>query len=299
MEIITQSAEHHFLGMLEKIKTGPKDWHVLHFAFSKLINHDDIIRVAAAIPKKLEKESAHAHAFAKQLAAHAQGFENAFLYVFADNDVNFLVRADDQDKKLLLDALYKQMAAALKSGLSDSAILAHEIYNYQKLADQKFLSVKRFESYRAMSDTNKISSIALRRDRREAPLVLLIEDDKFTASYTANILGKDYELVVCRTGEEGVMAYIEHAPDIVFLDIHLPGFSGHDTLAAINIIDADAFVVMLSVDAVKESIVRAAYGGAKNFLKKPFSKERLINVVKNSPHIRGFAMGQNEGGSLH
>jgi DNA-binding response OmpR family regulator len=117
---------------------------------------------------------------------------------------------------------------------------------------------------------------------------MIVEDDRFTASYAANILSKEYELSVCRTGEEGIIAYIEHAPDIVFLDIHLPGLNGHDTLRAIKAADPKAFVVMLSVDTAKTSIVESTQSGAHSFLKKPFSKERLLNTVKASPYVRGI-----------
>jgi two-component system chemotaxis response regulator CheY len=164
------------------------------------------------------------------------------------------------------------------------------------MADRKLLSARRFEAYRAMSDVHKVSSIAVRRERHLNPRVLIIEDDRFTAVYATNILSKEYDLTVCRTGEEGLAAYIEQAPDIVFLDVHMPGLSGHETLAGIKAVDPKAFVVMLSADTMKTNIVQAADGGAKNFLKKPFSKERLLNTVKNSPYVRGFEIQKTDDG---
>jgi DNA-binding NtrC family response regulator len=59
-------------------------------------------------------------------------------------------------------------------------------------------------------------------------------------------------------------------------DIHLPGLDGHETLNAIRKADPAAYVVMLSVDAVKTNIVEASKGGASGFLKKPFTKDRMI-----------------------
>jgi DNA-binding response OmpR family regulator len=117
--------------------------------------------------------------------------------------------------------------------------------------------------------------------------VLLVEDDRFTASFAANILNKDYDLVHSKTGEDAIIAYVEHAPDIVLLDIHLPGLNGHETLRAIKKADGDAAIIMLSVDTVKQNIVGAAQGGAITFLKKPFSKDRLLAAILKSPHIKG------------
>ena len=85
-----------------------------------------------------------------------------------------------------------------------------------------------------MADSNKVASIDIRRDRHEDPVVMMVEDDRFTATYAANIISKDFDLILAKSGEEAIALYIEHCPDIVFLDIHLPGLSGLDTLVAIK-----------------------------------------------------------------
>jgi CheY-like chemotaxis protein len=190
------------------------------------------------------------------------------------------------------------MGKHAQSDYADRCVLGDDLYNYQKLADAKLLSAKCFEAYKAMGDANRVMSIPIRRSRRDVSKVMIVEDDRFTASYAANILSKDYDLTICRTGEEGIIAYIEHAPDIVFLDIHLPGINGHDTLQAIRAVDPKAFVVMLSVDTAQNSISRATKTGAHSFLKKPFSKDRLLNTVKSSPYVRGIHDDDSDG-SIH
>ena len=117
---------------------------------------------------------------------------------------------------------------------------------------------------------------------------MMVEDDRFTSTYAATILGTDFDLLIAKDGEEAIEAYIKNAPDIVFLDIHLPGLSGHDVLKALHAIDPEAFIVMLSADTVKENIVEATQHGARKFLKKPFTKERLIETVRNSPYVRSL-----------
>jgi DNA-binding response OmpR family regulator len=57
-------------------------------------------------------------------------------------------------------------------------------------------------------------------------------------------------------------------------------------LQAIKSADADAFVVMLSVDTAKSSILSASEKGATSYLKKPFSRERVLNTLRLSPFIR-------------
>lgn len=286
MEAVRESAEYHFLTTLDKIKKKPKGWMALHFALSRLLVHGTLVEQPEDIQDNLAKVRIKSEAFMDELLRQASDLSLGIAYLFSDNDVVLLAKMENDEDQKLLKAVYKAMAKQLRADFSSMTNLATDFYSYQKLADQKFLSAKAFEAYYAMSDIHKVESIPIRRQRREDPRVLIVEDDRFTASYTANILSKDYDLTVCRNGEEAITAYIDQAPDIVFLDIHLPGLSGHDTLQAIKAADPTAFVVMLSVDTMKDNIVAASHHGAKNFLKKPFSKERLLNIVKSSPFVR-------------
>lgn len=288
IESVRESAEYHFLTTLEKIKKAPKGWRALHFGLSQTLDHSTLVSTPSDIEQNIAKARIKSEAFMDELLRQASDLKTSIAYLFPDNDAILLAKIDSESEKQLLQAVFKVMQDELKSGLSQMTNLETDFYSYQKLADQKFLSAKRFEAYYAMCDKNKVSSIPVRRQRREDSRVLVVEDDRFTASYTANILSKDYDVYVCRNGEESIAAYIDQAPDIVFMDIHLPGLSGHGALQAIKAVDPHAFVVMLSVDTMKENIVGAAEGGAKNFLKKPFSKERLLNVVRSSPYVRGI-----------
>ena len=287
MDIIHESAEHHFLTKLEALKKDPADWIVLHFALSKQCPHDAIVENRHEIQNKITQSRERAEAFLNQFYDLASSIEEGFLYLFSDHDVVFLGYAKNEADKKIAQAAYKSMAVQFSSDMCESGLLSNELNRYFKLADKKILSARRFEAYNLMCDENKVESITVRRGRREDTIVLMVEDDRFTAAYTSSILNKDFDLVVCKNGEEAISAYIEHAPDIVLMDIHLPGLSGHETLQAIHSIDKEAFVVMVSVDTARKSIENAANFGAKNFLKKPFSKERLMNTVKKSPFIKG------------
>lgn len=288
MKIIRDSAEHHFVTTLERVKDNPRGWVVLYYALSRMLDHAELVSKPDEIQVKIAKVRTTAEHFAGELAGKAGGMQKGFVYLFADNDVLMLAHPDNEQEMNLVSSVYKDMAKQAQADYADRCLLGDDLYNYQKLADAKLLSVKCFEAYKAMSDANKVASIPVRRARRDVPKVLVVEDDRFTASYAANILNKEYDLSICRTGEEGIISYIENAPDIVFLDIHLPGINGHDVLLAIRAADPAAFVVMLSVDTAADSIVRATKMGAHSFLKKPFSKERLLNTVRLSPFVRGI-----------
>ena len=287
MEAVQKSAEHHFLTNLQRLKNAPNGWAILHFSLSKRMSHAEILTNSSAINKYLSQKRSDAEHEFEALKAEAGHIPKAALYLFDDNDIALLAPYKSDESKENLNRLYKLMASRLEKGVSDFGILEHELYTYQKLADQKFVSAKRMAAYREMADRHKIASIGLRRERRDHALVQVIEDDRFTASYAAGILNREYDMILSRSGEEAILDYIEHAPDIVFIDIHLPGLNGHQVLNALKIIDPHVYAVMLSVDTMKDNIVKSATGGAHNFLKKPFSKERLLNIVKGSPYIQG------------
>jgi two-component system chemotaxis response regulator CheY len=86
-------------------------------------------------------------------------------------------------------------------------------------------------------------------------------------------------------GDQVVNAYRKWMPDILFLDIHLPGKMGTDILQEILQIDKSAYVVMLSADSSPENIRLAAHKGAKDFVSKPFTRERMLENMKKCPTL--------------
>ncbi len=295
MELIQNSAEHYFLTKLEELKPDTSNWFCLYFSFSKAVSSSELVSDISSISDKISANRTKTDEFAKNLHETLKERFDGSVCVFADQDVFAFVHVRDKMDQKHLDEVFKSVKAELPKGLSDMDALGAQYQSYQKLADEKFLSEKRYEAYEVLGDTRKVSSISSRRKRREDPLVMVVEDDRFTAHYASTILSSDFDLIVCKDGEEAVQSYIEKAPDIVFLDIHLPGMSGHEVLEAIHTADPEAFVVMLSVDSVRDNIVKATQMGARKFIKKPFTKERLIETVKSSPFVRGMLASDRAG----
>jgi CheY-like chemotaxis protein len=286
MKVITHSQEHHYLTNIEKLRADLQGWAGLYFALSRKLDHEVIISNPENIINKLANTETEAKAFCNELDDLSASHHKGFIYRFSDNDILALacLNNDDEEKKLKL--VYEKLSESLPEGLHEYCLLSNEYYFFEKLADEKMLSAKRMAAYRKMSDSHLVESISVRRQRREDPLVMIVEDDRFTASYATGILNKDYDLVHAKTGEEAIILYLESAPDIIFLDVHLPGLNGHQTLSAIRKADPEAYVIMLSIDTVKANILSASSGGAQGFLKKPFSKDRLLATVQKSPFIR-------------
>lgn len=286
MKIIRESPEHHFITFLDQVRQNGTGWVAIHCAQSETLKHDDLIEKPEHIPGKLHDYKKECAALIEDIARSAVDFTDATLFEFTDGDLLLVANPGGGIEEEAVQNFYRELAQKRKGRACRFGNMTKDVYIYQKMADERLVSARRMAAYQAMTDEVRIKSIPMRRDRRREMLVLIVEDDRFMAAYASNILNKDFEIVHAKTGEEAIMAYIDHAPNVVLQDIHLPGLNGHETLAAIRKIDPDAYVVMLSVDTIKTNIVEASKAGASGFLKKPFTKERVIAMVQKSPFYK-------------
>lgn len=117
------------------------------------------------------------------------------------------------------------------------------------------------------------------RAQRKSTLVLLVEDDPISMRLARRTLSADYQVVEAADGTAAREAYAFNAPTITFLDIGLPDISGHDVLKEIQILDASAYVVMLSANSYQKDIIKAMQSGAKGFICKPFTVAKLKHYI--------------------
>lgn len=121
----------------------------------------------------------------------------------------------------------------------------------------------------------------LRADRM--PLqVMIVEDDPLTRRLVTNSFKDRYAIITAEDGEEAVANYLMHAPDIVFLDIGLPGANGFDVLSRILESDPDAYVVMFSGNSYLDNVAEALGTGASGFIAKPFRKDKMQHYIDDS-----------------
>ena len=82
-------------------------------------------------------------------------------------------------------------------------------------------------------------------------------------------------------GEDALRIYRESIPDIVFLDINMPGRNGMDVLETIRSEDSSAFVVILSGDNTASNVITAVSAGARGYVIKPFTQKKIASIIKN------------------
>ncbi len=89
-----------------------------------------------------------------------------------------------------------------------------------------------------------------------------------------------FEIVASeRDGRSAVEKYIQLKPDMVLLDLIMPGQSGMETLAQILAIDPDATVVIVSSLGTEEAVHECLTTGARSFLQKPFARDDFVDFL--------------------
>lgn len=142
-------------------------------------------------------------------------------------------------------------------------------------------------------DTDLIKSLKARREIREEPLIMVVEDDLFSQRLVGNALKNKYTLAMTEDGQGAIMNYVNKAPDVLFLDIGLPDIDGHAVLKKLFQIDPQAYVVMFSGNGDKENVMKAITLGAKGFVGKPFTQEKLLQYIQKSPFIQAKKNKEN------
>ena len=109
---------------------------------------------------------------------------------------------------------------------------------------------------------------------------MVVDDSRMICMQMKNLLqGTDYEVAAyCRDGEEAVAQYGEIAPDLVTMDIIMPGMDGLETARTILEAHPEAKIVMVSSLAYDDTINESKEIGAKDFIFKPFDKEQILST---------------------
>ena len=113
--------------------------------------------------------------------------------------------------------------------------------------------------------------------------ILIVEDNEKNMKLARDVLqAKGYATLEAVTGEEGVRAAIENKPDLVLMDIHLPGIDGIEALRQVRADPACAAIPIVaftaSVMQSDRSQIQAA--GFDGFLSKPINLKEFLETIK-------------------
>ena len=114
--------------------------------------------------------------------------------------------------------------------------------------------------------------------------VMVVDDSRVTEIQICKLLeGTDYEVAAyCQNGEEAIARYDEVRPDVVTMDIIMPGIDGLEAAQVLMYEHDEARVIMIS-SLGDEDMLQELYGiGAQGVLFKPLTREALLSALKKA-----------------
>ena len=116
---------------------------------------------------------------------------------------------------------------------------------------------------------------------------ILVVDDEVSICQSLKAILKDegYQVLVAGSGEEAIKVVDEEMPQLVLLDIWLPGIDGLETLKAIKSAHPNILVIMMSGHGTIETAVRSTKLGAFDFIEKPLSLDKVIIIINNALNV--------------
>jgi len=118
--------------------------------------------------------------------------------------------------------------------------------------------------------------------------ILIVDDEPAIQSALRGVFEDEgYRVTAVGSGAEAIGVVGDEAPDVVFLDIWMPGLDGLDTLAELKRVRPELAVIMISGHATIETAVKATRLGAYDFIEKPLSLDKtLVTVTRALEHVR-------------
>lgn len=112
------------------------------------------------------------------------------------------------------------------------------------------------------------------------PKILVVDDEQSILDLvTAYLVQEGYEVFTALDGEAGLKAVRVHTPDVLVLDIMLPGLDGLEVLSRLRR-DSNVYVILLTAKAEETDKIVGLSVGADDYLTKPFSPRELVARIK-------------------
>ena len=112
--------------------------------------------------------------------------------------------------------------------------------------------------------------------------ILLVDDNPTNIAILEEILEEDYQLAIAMCGEEALAAAPDFRPDIILLNVMMPGIDGYETCRQIraNPTLKNTKIIMVSAKALVSERLQGYEAGANDYITKPFNKDELLAKIR-------------------
>lgn len=122
---------------------------------------------------------------------------------------------------------------------------------------------------------------------RSPHIQIIDDDDQLRASFHKLLTEEGYQVSGAASGEAGLELLEERVPDLVILDMRLPGMNGLDTFRAIHAVEPKLPVIMMTAYGSTDTAIEAIKLGAFDYILKPFDIPGMLQVIS-----QGLAAGR-------
>ena len=111
--------------------------------------------------------------------------------------------------------------------------------------------------------------------------IIIVDDEPLNRKIASRMLTGRFNIREAGSGEEALQLVKEKKPDLILLDVHMPGMNGHDVINSLKAVDEtfDIPVVFVTADDDRETEANGLMEGADDFITKPFRQDILIQRI--------------------
>lgn len=112
-------------------------------------------------------------------------------------------------------------------------------------------------------------------------LILVVDDAEINLKIAEKIITREYSVKCVLSGEECLAYLVDHTPDLILLDLHMPDMDGFEVMEKLNASNnwKDIPVILLTADNDPDYEVKGFSLGAIDFITKPFVAEVMLHRV--------------------
>jgi nitrogen regulation protein NR(I) len=119
-------------------------------------------------------------------------------------------------------------------------------------------------------------------------ILIIDDDDQLRKSFHKLLSEEGYTVQSAASGEAGFKIFQKHSPDLVIVDIRLPGMNGLDTFQKIHDTEPKLPVIIMTAYSTTETAIEATKMGAFDYILKPFEIPDMLNIIKQALEVGRF-----------
>jgi nitrogen regulation protein NR(I) len=116
--------------------------------------------------------------------------------------------------------------------------------------------------------------------------ILIVDDDKSIRYSLKRMIEGTFSVRTTQNGEEALEAFREQTPDLVIMDIKMPGRSGIEILKEMKVIDPKSLIILMTAFGTTETAIEAMKYGAFDYILKPFPIPQMKELIEKALSLR-------------